>query len=75
MSREGEMSNEVLVRRDYYDIQGRWDTPILHMGGLAATVKVLEMVQVDGNMILFDVGCGTGFTACSITKKYGCRVV
>ena len=69
-----EISKEEKIKRDYYDIVGQWNLPIVHMGGLKATEELLKMCQVDETSNLLDVGCGTGFTACQIAQKYTCRV-
>ncbi|MFQ5892262.1 MAG: class I SAM-dependent methyltransferase, partial [Candidatus Methanofastidiosia archaeon] len=66
---------EEQIKRSYYDLVGQWNLPIVHMGGLAATEELLKMYQVDEKSDLLDVGCGTGFTAYQIAKKYGCHVV
>ncbi|MFX1533677.1 MAG: class I SAM-dependent methyltransferase [Promethearchaeota archaeon] len=47
----------------------------LHMGGSAATEQLLEMCQLDENSRVLDVGCGSGYTACTIAKMYGSQVI
>lgn len=73
-SQEEEISHEEQIKRNYYDLVGQWNLPVVHMGGLAATEELLEMCDVHEDTHLLDVGCGTGFTACQITKKYNCHV-
>ena len=75
MKPEEEISQEEQTKRTYYDLVGQWNLPIVHAGGLKATEELLEMCQVTETTDLLDVGCGTGYTACQIAKKYGCRVV
>ncbi len=75
MNQEEKISKEEKTKRDYYDIVGQWNLPIVHMGGLKATEELLKMCQVNETSNLLDVGCGTGFTACQIAQKYKCRVV
>lgn len=70
-----ELSHEEQVKRDYYDLVGQWNLPIVHMGGLAATDELLALLQVKESDRVLDVGCGTGFTACQIARTYNCRVV
>jgi ubiquinone/menaquinone biosynthesis C-methylase UbiE len=74
MNRE-EFSREQLTIREYYDIVGLWNLPLVHMGGLEATDELLEMCRLDENSEVLDVGCGTGFTACRIATRYGSKVV
>ncbi|MCX8172666.1 MAG: methyltransferase domain-containing protein [Archaeoglobaceae archaeon] len=31
--------------------------------------KVVEMAELDGNSLVLEVGCGTGFTTCAIAKR------
>jgi SAM-dependent methyltransferase len=75
MNREEKISQEQSATREYYDIVGRWDLPLVHMGGLGATEELLEMCKLNGNSEVLDVGCGTGFTTCKIAKQYDSRVV
>lgn len=46
-----------------------------HLGGLKATRELIELCHINGDKYILDVGCGSGKTACYITKGYGCRVV
>lgn len=69
------MSEEERLKREYYDLVGGWDLPIVRMGGLSATAKLLEMCGVDENREVLEVGCGVGYTACEIARKYRTRVV
>jgi ubiquinone/menaquinone biosynthesis C-methylase UbiE len=46
-----------------------------HLGGLAATEKLVELCHIDEGKYVLDVGCGAGATPCFLAKWYGCRVV
>lgn len=48
--------------------------PIMHLGGRAATHRLLEMCQLSASSYVLDVGCGAGNTACMIAEQYGSRV-
>lgn len=60
---------------ELYDLLGKLNSPIHHIGGLEATNELLEMIHIDDNSIVLDVGCGSGYTACDIARKFDCRVV
>lgn len=57
-----------------YDLLGRLNSPIHHIGGLEATQMLLENLPINGNSKVLDVGSGTGYTACGIAKKYGAQL-
>jgi ubiquinone/menaquinone biosynthesis C-methylase UbiE len=46
----------------------------LHPGGKSSTEKLLEMIDIDSQKKVIDIGCGPGDAAIHIAKKYGCRV-
>jgi arsenite methyltransferase len=46
-----------------------------HLGGLAATEKLVELCHIDEGTYVLDVGCGAGATPCFLAKRVGCRVV
>jgi SAM-dependent methyltransferase len=75
MMQKQEIPEEERMKREYYDLVGDWDLPIVHMGGLSATAKLLEMCDVNENSKVLEVGCGVGYTACEIARKYRTRVV
>ncbi|NHJ02486.1 MAG: class I SAM-dependent methyltransferase [Candidatus Heimdallarchaeota archaeon] len=59
---------------ELYNILGKLDSPIQHIGGISATAELLEMLSLKKNEYILDVGCGGGYTACLIAEKYECRV-
>lgn len=46
-----------------------------HIGGMAATDKLVELCHISKECYVLDVGCGVGATPCYLVKKYGCRVL
>lgn len=54
-----------------------WQTVGLteHMGGSAATRRLLQRCAPQPGLLLLDVGCGTGNSACLAARGSGCRVV
>ncbi|MCH7880960.1 MAG: class I SAM-dependent methyltransferase [Proteobacteria bacterium] len=46
-----------------------------HIGGLPATLAMLEIAGLDSDDLLLDVGCGLGGPARVIATQTGCRVV
>lgn len=46
----------------------------LRPGGKSSTEKLLEMIDIDSQKKVIDIGCGPGDTTIHIAKKYGCRV-
>jgi ubiquinone/menaquinone biosynthesis C-methylase UbiE len=75
MTRGQEIPESERLKREYYDLVGDWNLPIVRMGGLADTDRLLQMCAVDENSRVLEVGCGVGYTACEIARKYGAQVV
>lgn len=46
-----------------------------HYGGVYATERLVELCGVKPGQRVLEVGCGTGYTACLLAKKYGVDVV
>lgn len=46
-----------------------------HIGGLAATEKLVQLCHISKDSYVLDVGCGVGQTSCFLAKRVGCRVV
>ncbi len=46
----------------------------LHPGGFAATLELLDLIDIKPDSVVLDIGCGSGRTACYIAKKYGPHV-
>ena len=58
----------------YFDLQAKMGHT-KHLGGLAATQRLVELCQLEPGKTLLYVGCGAGNSALFITQKYGCQVV
>jgi ubiquinone/menaquinone biosynthesis C-methylase UbiE len=58
----------------YFKIQAIWGVT-KHFGGLRVTEQLARMCHVDQDSYVLEVGCGTGFTACFLAEKFGCRVM
>ena len=48
---------------------------VLHPGGLQATKLLAEKCKISSDMIVLDVGCGSGRSDIFLANKYGCRIV
>lgn len=78
--REGELDEDNLPLEEienlsYYNFMGHLEVPFYQIGGLASTEKLAELCHVNEGKKVLVVGCGTGFNACYIAKKFGCSVV
>jgi ubiquinone/menaquinone biosynthesis C-methylase UbiE len=45
-----------------------------HRGGLKATRDLLQMCEIQPGQRILEVGCGSGYTACTAAKQYGASV-
>jgi ubiquinone/menaquinone biosynthesis C-methylase UbiE len=48
---------------------------VIHPGGLKATKKLEDTLQIDSKTKVLDIACGKGSTAFYLAEKYGCSVV
>ncbi len=48
---------------------------VLHPGGLQATKLLAEKCKISSDMLILDVGCGSGRSDIFLAKQYGCRIV
>lgn len=59
----------------WYDYMAQLGVPYFHWGGMRATDRLASLCEIDSGKKVLVVGCGTGYTACYIAEKFGCRVV
>jgi len=59
----------------YYDFLAHLGISFFNWGGIKATEELVEMCQIDNNKKVLIVGCGSGYQACHLVEKYGCKVV
>ena len=45
-----------------------------HVGGMEATYRVADRLQISADTRLIDIGCGAGGPARAVAARYGCRV-
>jgi len=55
-----------------YDLLDSLNSPIHHIGVLETSQMLLEMLPIDMNSKVLDVGHGTSHTACWIARDYDC---
>ncbi len=58
----------------WYDFLGEVGMPTLHVGGVTATKRLLQMCDIREGSRTLVVGCGTGYTACEIAEVYSSSV-
>ena len=46
-----------------------------HLGGIYATRRLLANCSLTEGMKVLNVGCGTGYTACTLARNYGTHVI
>lgn len=59
----------------YYDYAATMGIPYFHWGGLGASDRITELLEIDNNTRVLVVGCGTGYSACRIAKNTGCHLI
>ena len=64
-----------MERISYIDLLAKNGIDCAHPGGLALTKQILRNETITSNMVLLDVGCGTGQTSAYIAKYYPCKVI
>lgn len=69
------LSIKEIEKLSYYDLMGYLDVPFFQIGGLSSTEKLGELCRIDKDTNVLVVGCGTGFNACHLARKFGCRIV
>ncbi|MGZ7119977.1 MAG: class I SAM-dependent methyltransferase, partial [Methanobacterium sp.] len=48
---------------------------VIHPGGLKATEKLVDSMEINSKTKVLDIACGKGSTAFYLAEKYGCQVV
>ena len=67
-SKRRETTNE----REFFTTRDEWEKLGLtnHIGGIKTTRRLIEWCGITPGQYVLDVGCGTGYTACLLAKKY-----
>jgi len=70
--RKRRLSRDEVAKLSYYDLMGYLGASAIHWGGVKATEALIGMCHItrDKGIRVLDVGCGSGFSACRIAKKY-----
>jgi ubiquinone/menaquinone biosynthesis C-methylase UbiE len=71
---EGEQGSSAM-RNDYLDLEAYLGGAFLHPGGVAATLAMLDRLNVKPGQRVLEIGCGTGATTLLIAQRTGAEVV
>ena len=68
---------ETTNEREFFTTHDEWEKFGLtnHTGGLLATRRLIELCGITPSQYVLDLGCGTGYTACLLAKKYQVDVI
>lgn len=58
----------------YFGLQAAWGVT-KHLGGRAATDRLVEVCGITPSSRVLEIGCGTGITACYLATELGCEVI
>ncbi len=59
----------------YYDFMSYLGASFFQIGGPKSTERLAEQCHINKGSAVLEVGCGTGYNACLIAKKFGCKVM
>jgi ubiquinone/menaquinone biosynthesis C-methylase UbiE len=59
---------------NYYDYMAMVGMPYFHWGGLKASNRLAELLDIGNDTRVLVVGCGTGYSACWIASNTGCEL-
>ena len=65
---------EEVEKLGYYDFMGYLEVPFFNIGGVSSIDRLAELLRIDEDTRILEVGCGTAGNACYLANKYGCRV-
>lgn len=67
----------VMPEQKRFSISDTWERFGIteHIGGVYATRRLIERCGIKPRQHILDIGCGTGYTACLLAKKYDANVI
>ncbi|MBN2334800.1 class I SAM-dependent methyltransferase [Candidatus Bathyarchaeota archaeon] len=74
MQAQKKLPIEEIEKLGYYDFMGYLEVPYFNIGGVASIDRLAELLGLDADTRVLEVGCGTGGNACYLANKYGCHI-
>ncbi|SFM15053.1 class I SAM-dependent methyltransferase [Methanolobus profundi] len=69
------LSISEIEEMDYYSFMSYLGVPYFHVGGPRSTEELANLCHIDRTSKVLIVGCGSGFSACYLSKRKGCSVI
>ena len=67
--------NKKIEEMNYFELLAWLGIGSSHPGGFPATKQNLDVIQVKSEEYVLDAGCGSGLTACHLSKTVGCKIM
>jgi ubiquinone/menaquinone biosynthesis C-methylase UbiE len=68
------LSKQEIENLPYFDMIAYLGASSIHPDGFKATKDMIKLANIRDCRQILDIGCGTGYTACYLAKKNGCKV-